>query len=127
MKNRRKSVYFLKQETDDEKEPTPKRLKTSEPKASRYRIYFDDDPLIRNDVQHEYLPSFNYNQNQTSSVKFLSNEPSCKISTAFPLVLAKEAPTGFDICLERPKKYEESKLRLNITRSKYNTSMSKFS
>ncbi|KAL5290735.1 hypothetical protein ACFFRR_010228 [Megaselia abdita] len=114
MKNRRKSVYFLKEE--DEQQP---KKKFKKPKDSRFRVMFKDDVNFKG-INHEYCPSFNYNQNRTGSIKFLSNEPSCKISTPYPVLLGKEASMeSYDVLFRRPKKFEEDRLRTRKNKAVY--------
>lgn len=125
MKSRRKSVYFLKEEEDEE--PAPKKRKLSGRTPSSYRVIFNNNGIFQQ-INHDYAPDFNFNQNRTGSVKFMSNEPSCKVSTPFPISIEKEAvlDSCFDICLERPKKHEEMKGRIKWSKSNYAKKKSKF-
>lgn len=128
MKKRRKSVYFLNEEGSDEvEESTPKPRKRTKTNPSKFRFFFENESEKSRGIHHEFYSGFNYNKHKAGSIKFMSNEPSCKISTPFPLALAQEATTdGFDICFERPKRYEECKYRMIFAKGKYRSKMSKF-
>lgn len=123
MKNRRKSEYFLNGE--DKKDFSAKKDKP-EPR-SKYRSFFSDKLGFRN-LHHEYFPGFNYNQHHTATVKFMANEPNCKITTPYPLVISMESTMDdFDKCLERPRKLEEFKFRHVVNKTRYTTLHSKYS